>query len=201
MVGGRETTRLWPPSWARRSHRGSRSLVSTANAGRAGPLRDLDAKAFFLMARAEAMLGLALGRATNAGKPLGHERTVLARLRAEAAEFDDNTDAKEESRDSNASDEPIRRTRTRALRSLLQLAAPPVAVPRSTPRCRMNLMCSTTRCRRRRPTGGPVGCRPGACSGCTAQSAGSRRWRRTTPTAASAATPMGSSRWPMRNTR
>ena len=30
------------------------------------------------MAR-EAMLGLALGRATNGGKPLGHERAVLAR--------------------------------------------------------------------------------------------------------------------------
>jgi hypothetical protein len=28
---------------------------------------------------------------------LGHERTVLARLRAEAAAFDDNTDEKEES--------------------------------------------------------------------------------------------------------
>jgi AcrR family transcriptional regulator len=71
-------------------------LVSPANAGRAGPLRDPDAKAFFLMAR-EAMLGLALGRATNGGSPLGHERTVLARLRAEAAAFDDNTDEKEES--------------------------------------------------------------------------------------------------------
>ena len=31
------------------------------------------------------MLGLALGRATNGGKPLGHERRVLARIRAEAA--------------------------------------------------------------------------------------------------------------------
>ncbi len=71
-------------------------LVSPANVGRADPLRDPDAKAFFLMAR-EAMLGLALGRATNGGKPLGHERTVLARLRAEAAAFDDNTNKAEES--------------------------------------------------------------------------------------------------------
>ena len=43
------------------------------------------------------MLGLALGRATNGGKPLGHERTVLARLRAEAAVFGDNTNKAEES--------------------------------------------------------------------------------------------------------
>ena len=42
---------------------------------------------FFITAR-EAMLGLALGRATNGGKPLGHERRVLARLRAEAAAID-----------------------------------------------------------------------------------------------------------------
>jgi AcrR family transcriptional regulator len=62
-------------------------LVSPANAGRDSFLRDADAKACFFMAR-EAMLGLALGRATNGGKPLGHERTVLARLRAEAAAID-----------------------------------------------------------------------------------------------------------------
>ena len=62
-------------------------LVSPANAGREGSVRDPDAKAFFLMAR-EAMLGLALGRATNGRKPLGHEPTVLTRLRAEAAAFD-----------------------------------------------------------------------------------------------------------------
>jgi hypothetical protein len=30
------------------------------------------------------MLGLALGRATNGGKPLGQERRVLAHIRAEA---------------------------------------------------------------------------------------------------------------------
>ena len=41
---------------------------------------------FYLMAR-ETMLGLALGRATNGGRPLGHERRVLARLRADAAEL------------------------------------------------------------------------------------------------------------------
>ena len=39
------------------------------------------------MAR-EAMLGLALGRTTNGGRALGHERIVLARLRSEAATFD-----------------------------------------------------------------------------------------------------------------
>jgi hypothetical protein len=44
-----------------------------------GELRD-----FFVTAR-EAMLGLALGRATNGGKALGHEKRVLARIRAEAA--------------------------------------------------------------------------------------------------------------------
>jgi len=42
---------------------------------------------FFLTAR-ESMLGLALGRATNGGKPLRHERSVLARLRADAVAVD-----------------------------------------------------------------------------------------------------------------
>lgn len=41
-------------------------------------------RAYYLMAR-EALLGLALGRATNGGKPLGHEKAVLERLRAGAA--------------------------------------------------------------------------------------------------------------------
>lgn len=41
----------------------------------------------YLLAR-EAMLGLALGRATNGGKPLGHEKAVLKALRAEAARLD-----------------------------------------------------------------------------------------------------------------
>ena len=36
----------------------------------------------------ETMLGFALGRATGGGKPLGHERRVLARLRREAATID-----------------------------------------------------------------------------------------------------------------
>jgi AcrR family transcriptional regulator len=44
---------------------------------------DDEHRAFFLMAR-ETMLGLALGRAANRGKPVAHEQTVLARLRAEA---------------------------------------------------------------------------------------------------------------------
>ncbi|HEY1740365.1 MAG TPA: TetR/AcrR family transcriptional regulator [Acidimicrobiia bacterium] len=42
---------------------------------------------FYISAR-EAMLGLALGRATNGGRPLGHERRVIARLRSEAAAID-----------------------------------------------------------------------------------------------------------------
>jgi AcrR family transcriptional regulator len=46
-----------------------------------------DKRDFFLAAR-EAMLGLALGRATNGGKALGHERRVLARIRSEAAIID-----------------------------------------------------------------------------------------------------------------
>jgi AcrR family transcriptional regulator len=40
-------------------------------------------RAFYAMAR-EAMLGLALGRATNGGAALGHETVVLDRLRSEA---------------------------------------------------------------------------------------------------------------------
>ena len=39
-----------------------------------------------------ALLGLALGRATNNGKPLGHERRVLARIRAEATAIDTGRD-------------------------------------------------------------------------------------------------------------
>lgn len=65
-------------------------LVSPASAPATGPVRDEDAKAFVLTAR-EAMLGLALGRANNGGKALGHERIVLARLRAEATELDART--------------------------------------------------------------------------------------------------------------
>jgi AcrR family transcriptional regulator len=50
-------------------------------------LTDAGRRDFFVTAR-EAMLGLALGRATNGGRPLGHERRVLSRLRREAAAFD-----------------------------------------------------------------------------------------------------------------
>jgi hypothetical protein len=50
-------------------------------------LTNADRRDFFITAR-EAMLGLAPGRATNGGKPLGHERRVLARLRADAAAID-----------------------------------------------------------------------------------------------------------------
>ena len=69
----------------------------------------------------------------------------------------------------------------------------PDRVPRSTPRCPMNLICSTTPCRRREPTGEPVGFRQGVCSGRASPTGGSRPWRRTMPTAASGATPTGSS--------
>jgi AcrR family transcriptional regulator len=44
---------------------------------------------FFVMAR-ESMLGLALGRATNGGRALGHERRVLAFLRAQAVALSDH---------------------------------------------------------------------------------------------------------------
>jgi AcrR family transcriptional regulator len=44
---------------------------------------------FFVLAR-ESMLGLALGRATNGGRALGHERRVLALLRAQASAFSDD---------------------------------------------------------------------------------------------------------------
>src|SRR5271156_6329207 len=49
-------------------------------------------RAFYLLAR-EAMLGLALGRATNGGKPVAHEQAVLARLRAEALRIQRSTSA------------------------------------------------------------------------------------------------------------
>jgi AcrR family transcriptional regulator len=47
-------------------------------------LTDAERRDFYIAAR-ETMLGLALGRATNGGKALGHERRVLARIRAEAS--------------------------------------------------------------------------------------------------------------------
>ena len=69
-------------------------LVSPTAGDRGSPVRDADTKAFVLLAR-EAMIGMALGRATNGGKPLGHERSVLARLRAEADELDARAAAEE----------------------------------------------------------------------------------------------------------
>ncbi|MEY2468841.1 MAG: hypothetical protein QOF21_1539 [Actinomycetota bacterium] len=63
-------------------------VVSPSNAPARSAVANPNAKAFVFMAR-EAMLGLALGRATNGGKPLGHERVVIARLRDEAARLDD----------------------------------------------------------------------------------------------------------------
>jgi AcrR family transcriptional regulator len=50
-------------------------------------LTDAERRDFFVTAR-ETMLGLALGRATNGGKPLGHERRVISRLRSEAGALD-----------------------------------------------------------------------------------------------------------------
>ena len=50
-------------------------------------LTDSERRDFFITAR-ETMLGLALGRATNGGHALRHERRVLARLRTEATAFD-----------------------------------------------------------------------------------------------------------------
>lgn len=53
--------------------------------GKSSPLLVDDAhRSYYLMAR-ETLLGLALGRATNGGKALGHERTVLEMLRTGAA--------------------------------------------------------------------------------------------------------------------
>ena len=50
-------------------------------------LTDAERRDFFVTAR-EAMLGLALGRATCQGRPLGHEHAVLSQLRATAATLD-----------------------------------------------------------------------------------------------------------------
>lgn len=50
-------------------------------------LADVESREFYLTAR-EAMLGLALGRAANGGRALGHEELVLDRLRREAAALD-----------------------------------------------------------------------------------------------------------------
>jgi AcrR family transcriptional regulator len=59
------------------------SLVSPE--GKVSPILVDDAhRGYYLMAR-EALLGLALGRATNGGKALGHEKAVLSSLRTGAA--------------------------------------------------------------------------------------------------------------------
>lgn len=50
-------------------------------------LADDPRKAYYRMAR-ETLLGLALGRATNGGRPLGHEGNVLDTLREGAAAID-----------------------------------------------------------------------------------------------------------------
>ncbi len=50
-------------------------------------LADAEARAFFFLAR-ETMLGLALGRATNRGRPVAHERSVLDELARLAREHD-----------------------------------------------------------------------------------------------------------------
>jgi AcrR family transcriptional regulator len=66
-------------------------LVSPTNL-QASVLDDPEARTHYLLAR-EAMLGLALGRATNGGRALGHEAAVLARLRTDAATLDAATAA------------------------------------------------------------------------------------------------------------
>jgi AcrR family transcriptional regulator len=48
---------------------------------------DDERRTYYLMAR-EAMLGLAVGRSTNGGRPLGHESAVLAALWAGASKLD-----------------------------------------------------------------------------------------------------------------
>jgi AcrR family transcriptional regulator len=53
-----------------------------------GILADDARRSYYLMAR-EALLGLALGRATNRGKPLGHEKAVLQSLRTGAVALED----------------------------------------------------------------------------------------------------------------
>lgn len=50
-------------------------------------LRDDESQAFFLVVR-ETLIGLALGRATNRGRPVAHETTVLEHLSRLAREHD-----------------------------------------------------------------------------------------------------------------
>lgn len=74
------------------SLRGELGVVVTEFASLVSPdamtsiLKGAERRDFFITAR-ESMIGLALGRATNGGKPLNHERRVIARIRAEAANF------------------------------------------------------------------------------------------------------------------
>lgn len=63
------------------------SAVLSPAEGQTSWLPNPGARAFFLAAR-EAMLGLALGRACNGGKPLAQEQMVLTWLRTEAADWD-----------------------------------------------------------------------------------------------------------------
>ncbi len=62
------------------------TLVSPANATNA-QFRE-PAVAVFLLTAREALLGLAMGRATSAGRSLGHEAAVLDALRWQADAFD-----------------------------------------------------------------------------------------------------------------
>ena len=59
------------------------AALANPEAGSSTILSDEARRGYYLMAR-EALLGLALGRATNGGKALGHEKAVLRALRAGA---------------------------------------------------------------------------------------------------------------------
>ena len=60
-------------------------FAALVNPERASPIVVGDDRRDFYLTARETMLGLALGRATNGGKPLGHEPAVLATLRTGAA--------------------------------------------------------------------------------------------------------------------
>jgi AcrR family transcriptional regulator len=60
-------------------------FASLVNPDRITQILDTAEKRDLFVTARESMLGLALGRATNGGKALGHERRVLSWLRAEAA--------------------------------------------------------------------------------------------------------------------
>jgi AcrR family transcriptional regulator len=61
-------------------------LVSPTNS--TSPRFRQPAVATFLLTAREALFGLAMGRATSGGRPLGHERSVLAALRQQASALD-----------------------------------------------------------------------------------------------------------------